>query len=331
MATFSMWFTGTKKTPAPRQITWVCGPEVVLVEDIVSYIVGYLAPEPWNLATLVAGEDSEREIWAALDQHPMGSSPRVVVLRHVERIQSWERFIQWVKDRGRNPRTYLVLVSSEESVPKEELTAQQRREHVRPGPLPHIAAIGTKGHVVECKPFTPATALKSVEWVVSKAPMRDVVARYLLTRTNWNLRMVRDTCLKAAVFPGEVTAAVITALVSEQPRDTLADALMALDRKTALLAAEEMDPNDLGRLIGLLDSKLDTVGTVHDMMLEHRSLGEMAKALGPQAFLLNDLMKVSKHYDTARRHKIRKVLAIADEAHRSGATTGVIEAVISLW
>ena len=331
MSSFSQWFTGTRKTPAPRQVTWVCGPEVVLVEDVIAHVVSQLAPEAWNLVTLVAGEDSERSIWAALDQHPMGTSPRVVIVRHTEMLTQWERFITWVKDRGRNPRTYLVMVSSEEAVPRTEPTPEQRREGVRSEPLPHIACIGARGHVVECKPFTSATALKSVEWVKSKAPMRDPMARHLLIRANWDLRLVRDTCLKLAAFNGEITISVINALVAEQPRDTFSDALLALDRKTALLSLETMDDDDISKVIGLLDAKLDKAGMIHDMVSNHKTTGDMAKALGPQAFLLTELMKVAKHYDARRRLKIRKVLAMADEAFRQGATVGVLESIVAFW
>lgn len=331
MATFSGFFTSIKKKPEPRQITWVCGPEVVLVEDVISYVVSYFNPEPWNLLTLMAGEDSEREIWAALDQHPMGTSPRVVVIRHAEKITQWDRFIRWVKDRGLNPLTYVVMVSSEVAVPKTELTQEQRRNGEKVGPLPHIACIGTKGYVVECKPFTTATALKSLEWVQSKVTMREGVARHLLTRANWDLRLTRDTCLKLAAFPGEITISVVNTLLAEQPRDTFADALMALDRKTALKALELMDTEDIGRTIGLLDAQLDKAGMIHDMMADHKSPGEMAKALGPQAFLLTQLMRVAKHYDIKRRLTIRNALAIADEAHRGGQKIGVLEVVVAFW
>jgi len=331
MATFSVWITGVKKNPEPRQITWVCGPEIVLVEEVVNHVSEFLAPEPWNRVSLVAGEDSERSIWAALDQHPMDTSPRLVVVRHVEKIHEWDRFVQWVKDRSRNPRTYVVMVSSEATVPKTEPTPEERRHGTRPEPLPHIACIGTKGHVVECKPFTSATALRSVEWVRSKAPMRDGIARHLLTRSNWDLRLVRDTCLKLAVFPGEITISVINAMMAEQPRDSFTDALLALDRKTALLAAETIPRDEIGRIIGLLDAKLDKAGMIHDMQSDHRSPGDMAKALGPQAFLLTELIKVSKHYDAKRRLSIRKTLAVADEAYRSGQTTGLLEVVVAFW
>ncbi len=331
MSTFSQWRKTLQKTPAPRQITWVCGTEKVLAEDVIEHVVSQLGPEPWNFVPLVAGEDSERRIWSELDQHPMGSSPRVVVVRHAERIKQWDRFISWIKNRTLNPRTYVIMVSDEERVPRTELTLEQRKRHEKSEPLPHITAIGAKGHIIECRPFTSATAMQSVYWVQSKVKMREGVAKHLLERSNWDLRLVRDVCRKLAVFPDEITITVVNALLVERPRDTFSDALLALDRKTALLALKDIHPDDYGRTIGLLDSRLDLAGMVHDMMLAHRSPTEISRAAGAQAFLVKDIMKVAKHYDAKRRLAIRKVLALTDEAYRSGQTTAVLETLVAFW
>lgn len=331
MASFSQWRTSLKRSPAPRQITWVCGNETVLVEDVIEHIVGSVGPEPWNLVTLVAGEDSERTVWAEADQHPLGTSPRVVIIRHAERLQNWDRFLEWIKYRTLNPRTYLVLVSSEERIPRVELSPEAKRKGEKAEVAPHIAAIGTKGHVIECRPYTSATALKSVEWVQSKVRMRDGIARHLLERSNWDLRLVRDVCRKLAVFPNDITITVVNALLVERPRDTFSDALLALDKKTALLALKDITSEDIGRTIGFLDARLDLAGTVHDMQVEHRSPSEMARAAGPQAFLVKDIIPVAKHYDAKRRLAIRKILSTADEAYRAGQTVGVLETVVAFW
>lgn len=331
MSSFSQWRASVKKNPVPRQITWVCGNEPVLVEDVVEHVVAQLGPEPWNLVSFVAGEDSERAIWAEADQHPMGGSPHVVIVRHAERLQQWDRFLAWIKARTQNPRTFLVLVSAEERLPRVELTPEQQRKHEKPSLAPHVAAIGSKGHVIECRPYTSATALKSVEWVQSKVRMREGIARHLLERSNWDLRLVRDVCRKLAVFPNDITISVVNALLVERPRDTLADALLALDKKTALLALRDIPPDEIGRTIGYLDARLDLAGRVHDMQVERTSPSDMARAAGPQAFLVKDIIPVAKHYDAKRRLAIRKILATADEAYRQGQTEGVLEVVVAFW
>lgn len=331
MVSFHQWQKSLKSKPEPRQITWLCGSETVLVDEAVEYIQSYLGPQPWDELHLVVGEDSERSIWAAAEQHPLGSSPRLVIIRNAEDLKNWDRFIAWMRDRTLNPRTYLVLISNEERIPKTTPTREERRDGAKPEPLPHIAAIGARGHVVECRPFTSATAHHSIPWVQSKVRMREGVAKHLMERSDFNLRHVRDLCAKLAVFPGEPTIAVINDMLTERPRDSFADALLALDRKTALLALREIPPSDYGRVIGLLDSRLELAGMIHDMQVEHRSQGEITKAAGQQAFLVKDVLPVAKHYDIKRRQSIRKVLAVADEAYRSGQTESVMEALTLFW
>lgn len=331
MVSFNQWRMGLKKNPAPRQVTWICGSERVLVDDVVEYILDYLGPEPWNYVPLVVGEDSERTVWTAADQHPMGGSPRVLVIRNAEQLTQWDRFEHWVKNRTLNPRTYMVLISGEDKVPRIEPTPEARRKGAKSEIVPHLAMLGTRGHVIECRPYTSATAKHSLEWVQSKVRMRDGVARHLLERADFDLRLVRDTCRKLAAFPSEITLSVVNALLIERPRDSFTDALLALDKKTALLALRDIDTSDYGRIIGLLDSRLDLAGTVHDMQVEHRSPTEMARALGAQAFLVKDIIKVAKHYDARRRLAIRKILASVDEAYRSGQTIGILEAVVAFW
>ena len=333
MVSFNQWRKSLEKNPQPRQITWICGEERVLVDDVLSYIKGYLGPEPWNYVSLSAGEDSERAIWNAADQFPMGTSHRLVVIRHADQLQQWDRFTDWIKERASHPRTSLVLISDEYKVPKTEPTPEERRKGVKPEPVPYIAAIGAKGHVIECRPYTTATSKYSVEWVQSKVRMREGVAKHLLLRSDFNLRLVRDVCRKLAVLPAdqEVTLALVNAMLTERPRDSFADALLAMDRKTALLALQEIQPEDYGRTIGYLDSRLDLAGMVHDMMSEHKAPHEIARAAGSQAWLVPEIMTVAKHYSAKRRLTQRKILAIVDEAYQGGQRDGILETVVSFW
>lgn len=331
MTSFHMWRRSLVKNPAPRQITYVCGEEPVLVEEVVSYVREQLGPEPWNYVSLTAGEDSERLIWAEAEQLPLDNSARIVVIRNADALVNWDRFTAWVKARTSNPRTYLVLVSTLPRVPKTEPTQEERRKGARPEVVEHLAMLGTRGHIIECRSFTSATAKYSVPWAQSKVAMREHVAKHLMERSSFDLRIVRDVLAKLAAFPGEANIMVINDLLAEQPRDSFADALLALDRKTALLALRDISEEDYSRIIGLLDSRLELAGLVHDMTVEHASPRDIAKAAGSQAWLVPDILPVSKHYDAKRRHKIRKALAVADSAHRAGASTGVMEALVLLW
>jgi hypothetical protein len=142
---------------------------------------------------------------------------------------------------------------------------------------------------------------------------------------------VRDVCLKLAVFESDITLTDVNMLLTERPRENFADALLALDRKTALLALQDLPKAEYSRTLGYLDSRLDLAGLVHDMQVERKSPTEMGIVLGSQNFLVKDLIPIAKHYDHKRRLQIRNVLATADDALRSGSTEGVLEFVVAFW
>jgi DNA polymerase III delta subunit len=328
VSTFSQYRTAYAKTGV-KQITWLCGNERVLVEEVIRTIRDDLAPEPWNYIPLTV-ERNEREVWAEADQHPVGPGNRLVVIRDAERLTQWDRLTEWIKFRSLNPNSYLVFVSNEERLTR--LPVPPDAERGTKGAIaPHIAAFSGKGSAVECRPYTQATAKHAVEWVQSKVKMRDGIAGYLLDRANGDLRLVRDICDKLAVFPDDISITTINGMLSEQPRDEFSDALLALDKKTALLALEHLPVEEYSRVIGLLDSRLDLAGMVHDMQSEFKTPSQIASAAGTRNFLVKDLLPVSKHYDYKRRLQIRRVLSTADEATRSGSSIGVLEAVVALW
>jgi hypothetical protein len=330
MVSFHMWRKGLAKSPEPRQVTWVCG-EPVLSDEVVAYVREYLKPEPWNYVSLSAQDDSERTIWAEAEQHPLDNSARLVVIRHAQELKDLDRFQDWIKHRTLNARTFLVLVSDEDKIPKTNPTPDERKKGAKAEALPHLKSIGSRGHVIECRAFTSQTAHHSIPWVQAKVWMPDGVARHLMERSNFELRRVRDLCVKLSAFEGVPTIPLINSLLSERPRDGFMEAMFALDRKGALLALKEIPPSDYGRLIGQLDAQLDLVGMIHDMQAEYRSPYEITKAAGSQAFLVPALIPIAKHYDSKRRHSIRKMLAVCDAANRSGISTGVMEGLILTW
>lgn len=327
MSTFSQWRVGFEKTKTVRQFNYICGSESVLVEDIVRALRAELNPEPWNLSQFVVGEDSERLIWNDMNQFPMGKGNRLVLIRGAERIKNWNPLMQFMAKRSSNPRTHVILVSNEERIPRIP-HPEDKDKTVLP---PHLDKWGTKGHQVECRPFTQETAKHAVAWVQSKAKIREGIAGHLLDRADGDLRLVRDTCEKLAVFPGDATLTTVNGLLEQVPRDSFSDALMALDKKTALAALAEVPVSDYSRTIGFLDSRLDLAGMVHDMLAQMKNVGEITRAAGNKNFLVRDVIPVAKHYEAKRRQRIRRVLALADEALRDGATDGVLETVVAYW
>lgn len=323
MSSFSQWWASYQKSKTVKQFTWVCGTEKVLVEEIVQTIRTELNPAPWNFSQFVVGEDSERAIWADMGQYPMDAARRLIVIRNAEKLKSFDRLTEFIGNRTLNPRTFVVLVSDEERlqrVPGEEGKTVY---------APHLAAFGTKGSIVECRAFTQDTAKHAVAWVMGKTGMREGIAGHLLERSNGDLRLVRDTCEKLSALGGTMSLGTINSMLSERPRDTFANSLMALDKKTALMALARLPETEYSRTLGLIESRLDLANMIHDMTIQQKSHGEITRAAGEKRFLVSDMAPVAKHYDANRCLMIRRVLATADEALRSGARTGVMEVVVA--
>jgi DNA polymerase III delta subunit len=331
VATWSQWWVSHNKNPAPKQVTWVCGPERVLVDEVIEAIRRQVNPETWDYTSLFVGEESERELWATVNAFPAGSTPRLVLIRDAEKLEHPEQIIEFLDKRAKNPNTYVILVSNDHEVPRAPQTPEEKKSRTLGALLPYIAAINTKGRVVDCKPFTSATAKHAVTWVLSKVNMRQSVAEYLLNRSNGNLRLVRDVCAKLSVFDESLTFSMINALLKEQPRDTFVDALRALDKKTALLALEQLPVSDYSRTLGKLESDLALSGRVHDMIKARKTHSEIVKELGNQGFLARDIEETSKYYDKKRLHSIRTFLAEADVALNQGTTTGLMEALVVFY
>lgn len=325
MSNFSQWWNTYQASGAVRQFTWVCGSESVLIEDILSSVKSCVSPATWDYVPLDASESSVTEIREEILQHTLSIGNRLVVVRRAQDLDTDRGIVDIVKARKLFPRTYVVYVSDDPKIP----VVEEGKSRERPGYLKTISA--AKGQVVECGPFTNATARHAVAWVMSKRPMRSGVAGYLLERANGDLRLVRDLCSKLSIFSQEPTISMIDELLREHPRDSFSNALMALDRKTALLALLNLPPEDYQRTLGQLDANLGLSGLVHDMLVAHKSVSEISTAAGNQRFLVPDVIPVARHYDAKRRANIRSVLVDADEALRGGETIAVMESVVALW
>lgn len=328
MTTFSAWRDSFEKDHKVRRITWLSGPETVLKEEILEEVREALDPPTWNSFMFVVGDGSDRDFWAKLDEHPIDKKNRLVVVRGAQRLKNPDRITAWLKASAQNPLTYVVFISDDKDLPRLPPSEENR---FGKGEIMPFLSFGSKGHIVECKPFTATTAGKARAWVRSKADMSDQVAGFLLDHANGDLRLVRDLCVKLSVFPGTITNGVVAQLLTEVPGDDFADALIMLDKKTALAALEKMQPSEFGQAIGFLDARLELAGMIHDMQRDQATQGEIARAAGNKNFLVKNLLPVTKHYDAKRRLRIRQTLAIADEYLRIGAREGILESVVALW
>lgn len=332
MSSFSQWFVSYQKNQTIKQVTWLCGTEPVLIDDILETYRTHFDEDPWCYSSYTAGDDPDKDIWADIASHPVdGKTPRLVVVRSAEKLKHLDRIIDLMQTKNKNPLTHVVFVSNEPEFARHPATIEQRKERKKGDLLPHLKVIQGKGAMIECRPFTQATAKHAVSWVQTKVSIRRGVAGKLLERANGDLRLTRDAFKKLSVFPDEITEQTVNLLLSARPRLDFVDALIEIDKRAALLALDYMPPADYSAAIGLLDQRLEVLGRVRDMVLSHQPMSKISSALGNMGFLTKELVPVSKMYDSKRRDSSRLLLAKVDEALRAGVTKGPMEVLVHFW
>ena len=327
MRTFSQWWKSFSTNKVVKQITWVCGDEPVLVDEVVNLITSSVHTDDLNYSVIDASELSPRAVWNELLQLPFGTQgARTSVVLHADGLLDTPQFESYVRSRGKFPRNYVIFVADSAALPREEV-ARGRGELVKP-----LLFLKTRGTLIECRAFTASSAKWAVEWVKSKGNIRGQVAVHLLNRATGDLRLVRDTLAKLELFPGEITIGVVNEILEDRPDDAFLDALFGLDKKTALAALKELPRDQHTRALGLVDARLELAGLVHDMLVERKSPGEIARAAGNKSFLVPDILPFAKYYDKKRRLRIRSVLAVLDEYTVDySLPDGAMHALVASW
>ncbi len=300
-----------------RRVTWVCGDQRVLVEEVVDTIRERLAPGPLDYISVSYSNTFDRDVWAAASQYPLNpGSNRLIVVRDAEKLARPQRITDWLCHTRRLPKVYLLFVSNDSVLPgkKNELTNWAK------------ALRAPRGHLVRCSTLSPEAA---VAWARRRsAGLDDSAATYLLTRTGGDLATVAGVCAKLNLFAGRVSAATIDQLCAESPQQDLADNLLAGKKKLALLCLPGLSEQDSLGLLSLLDSRIDLLHSLH----RHQSAGRSWRDIqGISPFLIRQYMPLARDYDTARCSQRRRALASTEEALRAGARTGVLEGLIALW
>ncbi len=314
---FTLWRHAADKGEV-RKATWVCGDQVVLVEEVVDTTRAQLGVADLNYIRLHAGTVPDRDIWAAAHQYPLTpDTNRLVVVRDAHRITNWAPLPQWLTNAGRHlPYNHLLFIDPHPDFPTVGATKTL---------APHVEAIRGKGRIVRCGMPNENDA---VAWVRARGGLDDTTARHLLTRVGANLAQAANVCAKLRLFAGTPSPATIDALQPASPADDFVDSLIALRRDDALQAAAGLTDSDRLRVIGLLDSRLDLLAALWRAGRTHTSLREIRDV---PVFLARKFMPHAKHYPPARCAYDRRLLAVSDQAHRRGARTAVLESLVALW
>jgi hypothetical protein len=320
MATYGQW---AKKRELGR-ISWVCGSEPVLIEEIVATALA----QATSSLVLDAAECSEADVWSAVASPPADPDERLLVLvRSAQRLKRWDQLAPLLTARDLG-QVRVLFVSSEERL------ARRRGEDEEKAVLaPHLALLrdSRPGMVVECR--VPEDWRDMPEWLLEWASTALGGAGRVAGEM---LLMLSGSITEAAAVAAKLTGAgippsreMITALAD--PAASYTEAVIAGRTAEALAAAAGMTREDTGAAIGLLASRLDLLLALHEAAMRHWDARETAVKGSVPSFLQLRYRAAAASYSHDRARSLRLVLAEADAAWRSGAQDGVPEFVAVLW
>ena len=316
MATYSQW---ARNRPVKR-VAWVCGPEFILREEVVSAYRKALSgaqPVVWT-----AAQAHERDLWdELLTQPPDGG--RLVLVRGADALGKLNFRMPLLLSDGLET-SYVVFVSEEDNFAKGEDKALAG----------YLAALRDSkyGQLIRC--CAPAREEDRVALVASWWPGagRNLAAE-MLSRCGEDLTLASVVCTKAVLSglaPSE--KALEVALAGFSVSGGYVPVLIAGDRKKAMRAARDVLPGETGAVLGLLVSRIETLSILRDeVSLSNRDMVQVAATLRIDQYLVRLLRPYAAQYDHAKIARCRELLAIAESAWKSGVHDGILEAVAALW
>lgn len=310
MATWTQY----QKLVKHKRVTYVCGVERLLVEEVVTAIRSRVAAKPMDTLTLTVPENNEAVVWATLNQYPsVAHAQRFILVRGADSIKNWKPFMSWLEDAKLMPTTHVVLVSEKPGHDTEQ---------------PHLELIHRRGQLVKCS--TPAPA-ELVKWVQAKLPCSPEVATTLLDRVGGDLGAASSVIMKLALFNGEPSAELVEALCAEAPSRDFELSLIAGQKERALSALESLPVREYSRVIGLLDSRLDLLARLCGLLKTVRVQWKIVAAAGAPPFVVSMLLPYAKNYEAGRVVQLRQAMVVVDDAVRSGVRVGPMEALVAAW
>lgn len=303
----------------PVRVTWACGAERVLVDEVTASVATAVAAD--ETETWTGGRDREKDIWASVLAIPF-TATRLVQVREAGKLKDWDKLRSWLAEKFVMRGVYLVFEDSASDFPKDK-----DGKLADPCTWLRDSAVG---QVVRCTALDPDEA---AAWVRARNPALSAgQARYLLERASGSLSEVRSVLDKIRLSGCKVTdnMAALELLCSELPGD-FADKLIRGDRKGAMLAAETLGESGLGWSLGVLASRLDTLSALHRAARDNVSRRDVVAKMGVPAFLAQQYAGVAKDYPEQRVSRCWGVLAAVEDAYRSGSSEGAAEVLVVSW
>ena len=314
VATFTQW---NRKRPV-QQVMWVCGPEDSLVAEVLEEISKLdLARYVYYMDTVT----SEPAMWDSILTWPRG--PSLALVYGAEQVRNTERVstvLETIPELSR-----VVFVSREDDFARIE--SEDKKKTL----VPHLAAIqaAKNGQLIRCcRPSNEEDLLKLVAswWPGAGSNL----ASFLLSRTMGDLNSAYLACKTAerAGFPP--SADYLDMACQSTPVAQYAEDLLSGNRKRAASQGGLLSEAATGGVLKFLSGQLDTLRLYHAMTSAGMDAEQIARK-GIPRWRQRAIASYAGSYSVDRVIRCRKLLAVAEDAFRSGVRDGVLEAVAALW
>ncbi len=286
---------------------YLCGPETVLRQEVIDTTLSIVRPSHLDYVSIDAQHASLAEVWMQAFAYPLTpNAPRLVVVRSADKLADWTPLASWLDHARRIPTTHLLFIADTHDVPDTDWITLLRKR--------------SQGQVVRC---TTPNERDLIAWVRRKGGLDVEMATRLLNHVHWNLADAADACAKLSLFAGNHGPATVDAVCRSAP-GSLVEYLLADEKVQALAAVHQLDRAALG----MLTARVDMLGQLWGYLKAGVPVREMRDI---QPYLIAQYMPVAAKWHPKRCTHARRVLAVVEDAYRSGARDGVAEALVALW
>lgn len=313
MATFLQW----NRSRLARQVTWACGPEWPLVHEVIDE---YRKLDVPSCSFYADSSEPESKLWDSLMSWPHGGS--LAVVYRAQRLTMLDR-VELVTESVPD-LSYVLFVSAEEDFARAEVDGKKVL-------APHLAAIRSSksGQLVRCcKPSREEDLLKVIASWWPGAGLN--FASALLARCAGQLGAAYTACRTAQASGLAAEERWLDMACQAVPQARYADELLAGHRVIALEQAARLSDAEAASVLGLLSSRLATLTTYNSLRSRDLDAEQIARK-GVDRWHQKMLAPYAAAYPPSRVTYCRRLLAMAEDAFRSGVRSGLLESVATLW
>lgn len=316
---FNQWRNYAAKGDVSK-ITYICGDQPTLVEIVLDDIKKILDVPVTDYMSVDASQGVN--VWDIASQYPLNpEGNRLTVVRNADKFSDWDDLSAWLSVSRNNPKNFLVFVSALPDAPG----VFDRGKKV--SYASHIELIRAKGKLIKCSKPNDEDLIK---WCESSG-LSNESAQFVVERTSGDVSAILSVLKKVKVWKGSPNKNAVALFCEEQALDSMADYLILGEKRAALLALQDIKPDEYSRVISRLDTRLDYMLDINRCVIRRMYANDIAQATGIKIYLVNKFKSVAKDYDFGKVKQRRQVITLIDSHLRSGAKTGLMEALVALW